>query len=392
MKILLFHNRYKSRGGEDVVVAQESELLSRAGHTVEVHEENNDDIIGPLEKARVAVNSAYSQKFYHIAKKRIAQARPDIVHVHNFFPKITPSVFDAAKDAGIPAVLSLHNYRLFCANGLFLREGSPCELCLHGSRWNAVKYRCYRNSALGSYFITRMQERAHRTGVWNDAVAAFLVGSSFAASKAKQGGLAAEKLHVRPNFGPDLAGFRAPEEDFYVYLGRVSPEKGIATLLEAFSRLQKKLVVIGPLDESWPSSAGWGPNVTYLGATSREVAWGWLGRSRGLIFPSECYEGAFPLALVEALSMGVPVISSGLGSTVDFLRAEESALFFPAKDSAGLARAILRIDADPSLRKTLGAKSRATFEGNFTAAHALASIEALYRGLLKPAGTAAKLP
>src|SRR5712692_7087883 len=313
MKLLLVHNRYRQSGGEDTVFEFEASLLARRGHEVDRVLVSNDDIQSFSEKTRTALSLTWNKAGYALVAGAIERFRPDIVHVHNFFARLSPSVYDAAVEAGIPVVQTLHNFRITCANGLLLRNGAPCELCVTGSPYNAVRFRCYRNSRVGSIAVARMIAAHRRRGTWRKKVARFVALSEFARDRFVAAGLPAERITVKPN-GTDDPGAR-PEgpTTAVLYVGRLSEEKGVRTLLEAArgASVPIRIVGDGPLRAELEATAP--KTVAFLGHLSRDAVLAEMARALCLVVPSIWYEN-FPMTLVEACAVGLPAIVSRLGA------------------------------------------------------------------------------
>lgn len=245
MRILLVHNEYRGPGGEDVVLANEHCLLIERGHAVHVAKVTNADISGWAAKARAAWYTSYRPQSRFWLAGNIQDFTPDVVHVHNFFPLLTPAIYDACFDAGVAVVQTLHNYRTVCANGLLLREGRPCEDCILGSPYQAVLHRCYRGSRLGSWTVARLIQVHRSRNTWRDKVTRFIALTRFARSKFVEAGLPAEKIVVKPNFVPDPGPPTNDSRQGALFVGRLAPEKGITTLLRAWATVDASLTVVG---------------------------------------------------------------------------------------------------------------------------------------------------
>ncbi|MCZ6862804.1 MAG: glycosyltransferase, partial [Alphaproteobacteria bacterium] len=287
MRILQIHNAYQQAGGEDAVVANEGALLSANGHDVRLWSVDNAAITGPWAKVRTAWQVPYS----HAARRRlgrvIADFGPDVAHVHNFFPLLTPSVYDACRDAGVPVVQTLHNYRTVCAGALLLRNGRPCEDCIGGSPYQGALHGCYRGSRLGSLAVAHMIARHRRQGTWRTKVGRFIALTEFAKAKFVEAGFPAEKIAVKPNFVED----RGPQEaetarHGALFVGRLSPEKGIGTVLTAWRDLDVPLRIggDGPLMSMAQSTAS--RNVVPLGNLLPEAVNQEMARAAFLVMPS----------------------------------------------------------------------------------------------------------
>src|ERR1051326_875570 len=232
MRVLVLHNRYRQYGGEDRAVAAEVEMLRARGVDVVLHETDNS--AGLVQLAR---HSAWSEPSFQDVERLCREVRPDIAHVHNFWATLTPSVHAACHAAGVPTIQTLHNYRLFCVNAVLLRNGSVCTDCLGKTPWRGVVRRCYNQSFTASAAVANMVVHNRRRNTW-DAVDAFIAPSEHARSIFISGGIPNERLRVKPNFTPDPGAVeRAPSESrIIIYAGRLSPEKGVQTLLAAWTR------------------------------------------------------------------------------------------------------------------------------------------------------------
>ncbi|RMG25008.1 MAG: glycosyltransferase family 1 protein, partial [Methanobacteriota archaeon] len=205
MKILQVHNRYQHAGGEDSVVRMEKELLEQYGHEVVQFLADNDDIQGLTKKIKVALSTHYSKASKRAMKDYLDRYEPDVVHVHNFFPKLTPSIFDACSERGVPTVMTLHNYRLICPGALFMRDGKVCEKCLQGGPYHAVRYGCYKSSRIGSWSVARMISYHRKANTWHHKVDRFIALTEFAKSKFTEAGFPEGKIVVKPNFYSGVA-------------------------------------------------------------------------------------------------------------------------------------------------------------------------------------------
>ena len=253
MRILQIHNVYQQAGGEDAVVDAEHAMLTQAGHRVERYSISNDAIVSLRDKVRTALDAAWSAKQYARIHARLADDRPDVVHVHNTFPTITPAVFHACHDLAVPVVATLHNYRLARAAATLLRDGRPCERCLTGTAYWGAAYACYRGSWLGSLATAHMIQRHRRLGTWRDKVDRLIVLTEFQKGKMIAAGIPAERLVVKPNFlaNPPSAAEPPARRHGALFVGRLAPEKGVGLLLEAWQRIEYPLTIIGtgPLEQ-----------------------------------------------------------------------------------------------------------------------------------------------
>jgi glycosyltransferase involved in cell wall biosynthesis len=381
MKIFLVHNRYQQSGGEDIVFEFEGSLLERAGHEVRRLVVSNDDIKTAYEKIRTAWSLPWNSSGFRLVADAIARNRPDIMHVHNIFPLLSPSIYDAAAAANVAVVQTLHNFRITCANGMLLRDGAPCELCITGTPYNAVRFRCYRNSYFGSFAVARMIAVQRRQKESPTKVARFVALSEFARSRFVFSGLPAEKITVKPNGAIDSTIRSDGTGRAILFVGRLSREKGVDTLINAarFTTHPVRIVGDGPLRKKLEADAP--PNVTFLGRLSHDRVIYEMSRSRCLVLPSAWYEG-FPLVLVEAYSVGLPVVASRLGSLIELVEDGVTGLHFAPNDVIGLARAVERLTSDAAFAVRLGHASRRRYEDRFTPERVLSDLETIYRSVM----------
>ena len=382
MRILLVHNEYRRPGGEDAVVANEHRLLSERGHAARVGKVTNADISGWTAKARVAWRTPYHRQSRSWLAGKIRDFAPDIVHIHNFFPLLTPAIYDACLDAGVAVVQTLHNYRTTCANGLLLRDGQPCENCISGSPYQAVLHRCYRNSFIGSWSVARMIQLHRLQNTWRDKVTRFVALTQFARSKLVEAGLPAEKIVVKPNFVPDPGPLTKDARQGALFVGRLAPEKGIATLLRAWVAVDALLTVVGdgPLRRLVETSGN--RNVKVLGwKSSREVS-AEMRRAAVLIMPSEWYEMA-PLTLIEAFAHGLPVIASRLGAMAEVVQDGVTGLHFAPGSAEDLAEKVRWAISHPSELKAIGDRARLEYEKKYTPEANYRLLMATYEAAIK---------
>ncbi|MCH9674642.1 MAG: glycosyltransferase [Gammaproteobacteria bacterium] len=320
-RILLIHNYYKSTApsGEDVVYKSERELLERSGHTVIVYERFNDLIKdeGFLQRVALGLETVWAKEAYKDLKKLIALHRPDVAHFHNTFPQISPSAYSACFEEGVPVLQTLHNYRLICPGGLLLRDSSPCEKCVGRSLLPALRHRCYRQSLPATAALVSMITLHRLRGTYNRDVSRYLSLTEFAASKMIEGGLPSSKVIVKPNFLLDTPPIGTGKGGHALFVGRLSAEKGVTTLLNAWRQLpdfQLKIAGQGELLEDIQQIVtAENLPVELLGQLSKEEVTAAMRDAAFLIVPSECYEG-FPMVVVESFASGTPVLAADIGS------------------------------------------------------------------------------
>ena len=376
-RILVLHNAYQFRGGEDAVVESEAKLLVQAGHSVHVEIASNETIFGLSAKASAFLNTPYDPARKRWMAKLLRQTGAELVHIHNFFPLLTPAVHEAAAECGVAVVQTLHNYRLLCAGGFFLRDGHICEKCLGGNTtWGAV-HRCYRGSLPGSVAVVRMQRRAHREETWHRNVHRFIALTEFARQKFIAGGLPAARLVVKPNFVTEQSH---PEtvRSGALFVGRLSPEKGVNVLLDAWRRLPEvALTVVGEGPERTRLEAIAPPNVTFAGALPPEAVRSHMLAAQCLVLPSIWYEG-FPMTIVEAFAAGLPVIASRLGSMEEIIDEGLNGLTFTAGNPAELASIVGAAFANSGTLSGMGLAARQTYDTLYTPQVNLVQLEAIY--------------
>jgi glycosyltransferase involved in cell wall biosynthesis len=391
MRILLVHNRYKFAGGEDVVVGAEKTMLEEHGHEVSLLEADNAEISGALTQVATGFSAIYSR----IARRRVAaemtRFRPSVMHVHNFLPLLSPSVYYAAREAGVAVVQTLHNYRLICPGGGLLRKGSICEQCLGKAiPTPGVLHACYRDSraATGSVAAMLVLHRMLRT--WGTMVDAYIALTQFGREKFIQGGLPPDRLFVKPNFVHSATPPGQGDGGFALFIGRLSEEKGIRPLLVAWKRLGMtlplKIAGDGPLRAEVQAATQCLANVELLGHVSKDRVADLLRRAQVLIIPSICYEG-FGMVVVEAFAAGVPVIASNIGALGELVDHGRTGLHARPGDAEDLARQVEWLAVHEEERRCMQQAARREFELHYTAERNCEMLLAIYeraRQRLKP--------
>lgn len=370
MRILLAHNRYRQIGGEDTVLLAEEKLLRRNGHTVIKFLADNRDKAGLAWQLHVAWQTVWSESSKEKIAETIKLERPDVVHVHNFFPLLTPSIYEACREARVPVVQTLHNFRIICPGALLARNGKPCEDCVTRSSYHAVRHRCYRNSYLGTLAVSRMVEYHRKRKTWQYMVDRYIALTEFGKAKFVQAGLPAGRIVVKPNFVQDPFAasnkFRSFETTrSALFVGRLSNEKGIHTLLRAWRNVDFPLRIAGsgPLKDAILSSEL--ECIVYMGLISSEKISQEMQTASFLVMPSEWYEG-FPMVLVEAMAHGLPVIASRLGSMVELVENGVTGLHFSPGDGADLAAKIQWAIEHPEDMRRMGLNARKVYELRYT--------------------------
>ncbi len=389
MRLLLVHNRYQLPGGEDMVFAAEAALLTAHGHTVEQLVFDNDEIASDrsaLDSVRLAGTTVWSRHGYTVVRNAIRTFRPDLVHFHNTFPLISPAGYYAARAAHVPVVQTLHNFRLLCANGIFYRDGHVCEDCLGKAvPLPGVVHACYRDSRMASGAAVAMLTTHRALRTWTRLVDRYIVLGEFAREKFMQGGLPEEKLAIKPNFVPD-APIGTGRGNYALFVGRLSPEKGIQTLLKAWQQMDGKIPLKiagdGPLAATVAATLPQMPGAEWLGQLSPAAVTTAMQDAALLVFPSEWYEGQ-PRTILESFAVGTPVIASDLGAMTELIQGGHTGMRFRPGDPAHLAQVVADAFAHPAALAQMRARTRAAFEAHYTAEanyHRLIEIYAQARG------------
>ena len=374
MKILLIHNAYQQRGGEDAVVAAESRLLEERGHEVVFYHRHNDDLRnrGPLGAISAGIGATWARDSYRALKKLLLQRKPEVAHFHNTVPLISPAAYYACADAGIPVVQTLHNYRLVCPGGQFLRNGQVCEACLGRSvPWPGVVHACYRESWPATAAVAVMLTVHRVIGTWHKKVDVYVALSEFARNKFIQGGLPADRIVVKPNSVDLDFGDRTAGGEYALFVGRHSEEKGLRILIEAWSRLGARIplriVGDGPLRQEVAQEAERHglADISFLGQLPPDEVQQQMRGARFLLFPSIWYEG-FPLTVAEAFACGVPVVCSRLGSLEEIVQDGRTGLHFHARDAEDLAGKAEWAWTHPAEMEEMGRAARREYESKYT--------------------------
>ena len=382
MRILLVHNKYQQKGGEDAVVANEKALLEESGHVVESFTAHNSAISGLVAKFNAFRNVTYNEEVRRTVAERLKRDCPDVVHVHNTFPLLSPSVYDACADAGLPVVQTLHNYRTVCAGALLLRNGRVCELCLDGRPYRAVLHRCYRDSVVGSLAVANLIAYHNRHHTWATKVTRFIVLSSFARGKFIEAGFPSDRIVVKPNFVADPAPLRSHRREGILYVGRLSPEKGISYLIRALSRTDITLRILGDGPEREALEAQASTNVVFEGNVAPQRVREAMQAAKLLVLPSICYEN-FPLSLVEAFANGLPVIASRLGSLAEIVDDDVTGRLVTPADPVALRAAIIELLDDPPRLKAMRLAARNQYERLYAAERNVGQLLAVYKDAIQ---------
>jgi glycosyltransferase involved in cell wall biosynthesis len=355
MRILILHSRYLSgwASGENSVVRDEERLLKEAGHEVVTW----TPAPGPeVSHARLGSRAIWSPAALRHVRDMIGQHRPQILHCHNLFPMLSPAVLRAARDGDSRVVITLHNYRMFCLPATCFRDGEICELCLGKVPWRGIVYRCYRGSLPGSAALAASLTLHKAIGSF-DQVSQFLPVSRFVFDKHVQAGLASDKMFIKPNFCWPQSR-RAGAGEYFLYVGRLSREKDVRTLLEAWRSIRAPLILAGDGPDRHALQAVAPAEVVFRGKVDPNEVTQLLTGARALIVPSRWYEGA-PRSVIEAYAAGVPVIATRFGALPEIVEHGVSGLLVPPGGTDGWVEAVETLmDATTAARLGEGAFDR----------------------------------
>lgn len=385
MRILICHNYYQQRGGEDNIFAAEAEMLRCQGHEVNTFTVHND-AVNKMSKARLALATIWNRASAKKVSNLVRQHRAEIVHFHNTFPLFSPAVYHAARGAGAAVVQSLHNYRLLCPAATFFREGKPCEKCLGKLPVMSVIHGCYRQSSAASAACMAMLGIHRAIGTYRNCVDAYILAiSEFARAKFVQGGLDSTRIFHKPNFLDPDPGAGKGDGGFALFVGRLTEEKGIAPLLAAWKIIGSRIPLVicgdGPMSQIVADAARRQSGIDYRGRVELSEVIELMGRASALIFPSLWYEG-FPRTIVEAYARGTPVIASELGAMADLIEPGKTGTLFKPGDAVDLSAKILELFSSPQMLAAMRQPAREKFVSHYTAVTNYPQLLAIYQSAL----------
>jgi glycosyltransferase involved in cell wall biosynthesis len=380
MRIVLAHSFYRHRAGEDTAYLADVELLRTHGHDVECFTIDNDET-AHLSPVTLGVRAIWSRPASAAMRRTVRAFKPDLVHVHNWFPLMSPAIFRAVRSEGVPVVATVHNYRLHCIQGMHRRDGRICEDCVGRSPLPGVVHRCYRDSLLASGTLAATLTVHRAAGTFKREVDRWIALSPFSRAKLVEGGLPAARIVVRPNFCPD-PGPGAPVRTGSLFVGRLSPDKGVDVLVDALGRVREPTMLSvlgqGPLQGSLQGVRG----VTMLGLVPRAEVDVHLKRAAWLVLPSNAYESC-SMAVIEAFAAGTPVIASRLGPLAEMVEDDVTGLLFEPGDAAALAGKLDWAATHPEQMAEMGRRARARFEASYSEAAAYRAIMHIYDDVLR---------
>jgi glycosyltransferase involved in cell wall biosynthesis len=373
MKILMVHNKYQQKGGEDIVFESERRLLERARHHVISYVRNNSELekVSPFARIGVVSRMVWSSESRRAFAAILDAEIPDIVHIHNTFMVISPSIYSACAQRQIPIVQTLHNFRLLCPASNFYRDGHICEECVDYSLLRSVRHGCYRSSRPSTAAVALMLAFHRKLDTWNDSVSRFITLTEFAKRKFVAAGFPAEKLVVKPNFVDPDPFERQHPADYVAYIGRLTSDKGLDVLLKAWTQLPTKyplrIVGDGPEREAFDDRVRelQGSGITFCGQLSREDAITTIKLARFIIVPSLWYEG-FPMTIAESFACGTPVLCSRLGGMREIVTDHLTGLHFEPGDAVDLAEKVQWAWEHPRDLANMGGEARREYERSYT--------------------------
>jgi glycosyltransferase involved in cell wall biosynthesis len=369
MKILIAHNFYQQPGGEDQCAAAEIAMLREFDHEVIEYFLHNSAIIG-MSNLQVAARTIWNWQTYNELRQLLRRHRPQIAHFHNTFPLISPAAYYAARSENVKVVQTVHNFRVSCANGLFFRNGRPCEECVGKSvAWPAVLHKCYRQSRAASATVASMLTVHRGLGTWHKAVDSYIALTKNQRDRLIAVGLPPSKIAVKSNFAYPAPGPGTGSGGYAIYVGRLSAEKGVATLLEAWRHLDGllplRIVGDGPLAGAVQEAASRQPAVQWLGHRPLDEVYDLIGGAAALVLPSECYEN-FPRVIIEAFAKGTPVVASRLGAMAEIVDDGGTGLLFQPGSPSDLAAKIRDMIGSTAAAARMRRAARDSFDRRYT--------------------------
>lgn len=380
MKILQVHNVYIGKTGEETVVEEERKVLEQHGnHVIQFIKDNSDLQKFALGDKIKTYGSLLSSKRIEIELRELIKTeQPDVCHVHNTFPLITPVVYSVCQQMGVPVIKTLHNYKLVCTNSLMFRNGEICELCLNKSLYNSIKYKCYRNSYLATAVQARVIQHHRNKGTWDHKIDQYVCLTEFQKDKLISGGLPADKVTVKPNFiGQD--SLPVTYEDFFLFVGKIGDYKGLQDLLYLFKQNEhSKFVIIGQSED--PVVFDPFTNVQHLGEQGREVVLDHMRRCKAVIFPSLYYEG-MPMVILEAFSHRKAVISRDRGAMSSMVIDGHNGLKYEVLED--LISAVYEIERNDSMARDLGENAFQEYLSKYSEEQGYNNLMELYDEVIK---------
>jgi glycosyltransferase involved in cell wall biosynthesis len=382
MHVLLGHGYYQILGGEDEYFETRRDFLRARGIRVTEYIRHNKEIAGygALQKITLPARTVWAWDTNRDLARILAEAKPDVAHFGNTLPLISPSVYYQCAAAGVPVVQQLDNPRLMCPSGMLFRDGKSCHECVGRTPWPAVVHSCYRDSAIQTGVVAAMLVAHRMLGTWNKKVDAYMVSSEFYLQKFTEFGLPPERLHLCPLPVPDPGVRSRGRGEYALFLGRLSREKGIEAVLEAWRGLDIPLKVrgSGPMETEVRAAMATNRHIELIPRLSLEEKYELLRGARFLVWPSLGEYETFGLVVAEAYACGTPVVASRTGVAVERVQDGRTGIFFTANDGADLAKAAQWAWDHPEEMSEMGANGRKLFESKFTLERACDNLISVY--------------
>ncbi|HEU5272079.1 MAG TPA: glycosyltransferase [Xanthobacteraceae bacterium] len=382
MRVLLVHNFYRIPGGEDNIARQELMMLKENGVDVELFSVTNDDIKGIREAISVGVRVVYNFAARRALSRKLAEYAPDVVHIHNFFPLLSPSILDACRDAGVPSVMTMHNFRILCPTAMLGADELTKKGTLRHSCWWTVPKRAYRNSAAATLAVAAMVEFHKHAGTWTRKVDRFIALTEWAKRMFIEGGLPADRIVVKPNCVARPAGLAGSRREGALFVGRLDQQKGLGTVLRAWKDIDYPLKIIGdgPLSELIERTGN--DRITYLGRQPWDAVQREMRAAKFLVFASIGMD-MFPTTLLEAFSNHLPVICSELPCLQELVKSGVTGLMFPPGDANALAAQVRWAVSNPSALAELSCRAHASYEERYTPEVNFNQLIGIYRSVAR---------
>lgn len=374
MNVLIIHNTYQQPGGEDVVVAQEIKLLEQHGHRVHLYLRSNHEIetLSLIQRVGLLGRVISAQDSKLTVRGLVRNLKPDVVHVHNTFAMVSPSVYDACELEDVPVVQTLHNYRLVCPAATLFRDGKSCHDCITRGLLTSVRHACYHDSRLMSGAIAIMLQTHRSRQTWNRRIDAYIALSQFAKNKFVQCGMPVSKIHVKPNFVEPDPGAGSHSGNYALYVGRLTPEKGALTLLRAWQHLPLPIPLVfagdGPMRRLMEVEVEGRAMrcIRFAGQLKRDEVHALIKDASFLIVPS-LWDEPFGLVVAEAFACGTPVIGAAAGAIQDMVEDQATGLLFPPGNPIALARKVIWAWEHRQQLESMSQAARRAYESRYTA-------------------------
>ena len=353
MKILLVHNNYGTYSGEEAVVDRQIALFQEMGHQVIVYRKTTEGLRGTFwGNVKGFLTAFYSWSSIRDIKQILKDNRPDVAVVHNLYPYISPAVLKPIKRAGVSILMTIHNYRLICPTGLFMRDCKPCELCLEkGNEWSCIRYNC-EHSYLKSIGYAGRNWYARKTKAYIDHVDKYVCITGFQKQKLIEAGFDKNKITVIPNFIDFSFGSNDIQGDYVAYIGRLSYEKGYDLLIEA-AKENPEIPFYFAGAKRDDIVANLPQNVQLVGHLNKEQLAEFIKKSRFVVMPSRCYEG-FPIAILEAASYCKPTIGPAHAGFLEIIDENKTGLLFDPGNIENLVQKIQYLWEDETICRQMG--------------------------------------